>query len=58
MRGDDFSNRFLKFHHVFNNIYQEELIYENTEQNARKIGDVFAAISEELDAFVDFLNGL
>ena len=54
----EFLQELLEFRHVFNNIYQEELIYEKTEQNARKIGDVFAAISEELDAFVDFLNEL
>lgn len=54
----EFLQELLEFRHVFNTIYQEELVYEKTEQNARKIGDVFAAISEELDAFVGFLNEL
>ncbi len=52
----EFLQELLEFRHVFNNIYQEELIYEKTEQNARQIGDIFITFSEELDAFVDFLK--
>ena len=47
----------LAFRHVFNNIYGEELIYERTEQNAKRIGDLFATVSEELDGFIAYLIG-
>ena len=52
----EFLQELLEFRHVFNNICQEEPIYEKTEQIARRIGDIFATVSEELEAFVDFLN--
>ena len=51
-----FLQELLEFRHVFNNIYQEELIYEKTEHNARRIGDIFVTLSEELDTFIDFLD--
>ena len=52
----EYLQELLEFRHVFNNIYQEELIYEKTERNARRIGDIFVTLSEELDAFIDFLD--
>ncbi|MDE0686567.1 MAG: nucleotidyltransferase domain-containing protein [Candidatus Poribacteria bacterium] len=42
----------LEFRHVFNNIYGEELVYEKTERNAKQIGELFNALSDELDAFI------
>ena len=51
-----FLQELLEFRHVFNNIYQEGLIYEKTEQNARRIGDIFVTFSAELDTFVAFLK--
>lgn len=52
----EFLQELLEFRHVFNNIYQEELIYKKTEGNARRIGDIFVTLSEELDTFIDFLD--
>lgn len=46
----------LEFRHVFNNIYGEELVYEQTERNAKQIGELFNALSEELDAFITYLE--
>ena len=51
-----FLQELLEFRHVFNNIYQEELIYEKTEHNAGRIGDMFVTLSEELDTFIAFLK--
>ena len=48
---------FLAFRHVYNNIYGEELEYEKTEENAKRVGDLFVMFSEELDTFVAFLAG-
>lgn len=42
----------LAFRHVFNNIYGEELIYEQTEGNAKQVRELFNSLSEELDAFI------
>ena len=42
----------LAFRHVFNNIYGEELVYEQTERNAKQIGELFNSLSEELDVFM------
>ena len=42
----------LEFRHVFNNIYGEELVYEQTERNAYQVGELFNALSKELDAFI------
>ncbi len=52
----EFLQELLEFRHVFNNIYQEELIYEKTEGNARRIGDIFVTLSEELDTFIAYLK--
>lgn len=46
----------LEFRHVFNNIYGQELVFEKTEQNALHIGLLFEKISNELDAFIDYLK--
>ncbi len=46
----------LEFRHVFNNIYGEELVYERTEKNAKQIGELFYALSKELNTFIAFLN--
>ena len=42
----------LAFRHVFNNIYGEELVYEQTERNAKQIGKLFNNLSTELDVFI------
>ncbi len=46
----------LEFRHVFNNTYGEGLVYERTERNAKQIGELFYAFSEELNAFTTFLK--
>jgi predicted nucleotidyltransferase len=46
----------LEFRHVFNNIYGEELVYEQTERNAKQIGELFNSLSKELDAFIAYLE--
>ena len=45
----------LAFRDVYNNIYGEELEYEKTEENAKRVGDLFTMFSEELDTFIVFL---
>ena len=47
----------LEFRHVYNNIYGEELAYEKTAENAKRVGDLFAMFSEELETFIAFLAG-
>ena len=47
----------LEFRRVYNNIYGEELTYEKTAENAKRVGDLFVMFSEELDTFVAFLAG-
>ena len=46
----------LEFRHVFNNIYGEELVYEQTERNAKQVGELFNSLSKELDAFIAYLE--
>ena len=46
----------LEFRHVFNNIYGEELVYEQTERNAKQVGDLFNSLSKELDAFILYVK--
>ena len=46
----------LAFRHVFNNIYGEELVYEQTERNANQIGELFSNLAEELDMFIATLE--
>ena len=45
----------LKFRHKFNNIYGEELVYEEIEPHAKSIDKLFASVSEDLSIFTDFL---
>ena len=46
----------LDFRHKVNNIYGDELIYEKAEEHAKPIVELFTAVSEELDTFIDFLT--
>ncbi|RKU25028.1 hypothetical protein C6497_16775 [Candidatus Poribacteria bacterium] len=46
----------LEFRHVFRNIYEEKLVYERTEKNAKKIGELFDLLSKELDTFIAYLE--
>ena len=46
----------LEFRHVFNNIYGDELVYEQTERNAKQVGELFDRLSKELDAFITWLE--
>ncbi len=46
----------LEFRHVFNNIYGEELVYEQTERNANQIRQLFDRLSKELDVFIAWLK--
>ncbi len=47
----------LEFRHVFNNIYGEELVYEQTERNAKQVGELFKSLSKELDVFTIYIEG-
>ena len=46
----------LRFRHKVNNIYGDELTYEKAEEHAKSITELFTAVSEELDTFIDFLT--
>lgn len=46
----------LAFRHIFNNIYGEELVYEQTGKNAKQIRELFNRLSEELDVFITDLE--
>jgi len=46
----------LRFRHKVNNIYGDELIYEKAEEHAKSITELFTAVSEELETFIDFLT--
>ena len=46
----------LEFRHVFNNIYGEELVYEQTERNAKQLRELFNSLSKELDVFIVYLE--
>ena len=46
----------LEFRHVFNNIYGEELVYQQTERNAKQVGELFDRLSKELDVFIAWLK--
>ena len=48
----------LKFRHKVNNIYADELIYENTEKNAMNIEELFQDFSNDLRTFTDSLTKL
>ena len=45
----------LKFRHKVNNIYGEELKYEETEPHAKSIDILFASVSQDLRTFTDSL---
>ncbi len=46
----------LAFRHIFNNIYGEELVYEQTERNAKQIGKLFNGLFKELNTFIAYLE--
>ncbi len=46
----------LRFRHKVNNIYGDGLIYEKAEEHAKPITELFTAVSEELDTFIDYLT--
>ncbi|MDE0555520.1 MAG: nucleotidyltransferase domain-containing protein [Candidatus Poribacteria bacterium] len=46
----------LQFRHVFNNIYGGELVYKQTERNAKQVGELFNRFSKELDVFTAYLK--
>ena len=46
----------LAFHHVFNNIYEEALVYEQIERNATQMLALFSTLSSELKAFTAYLE--
>lgn len=45
----------LKYRHKVNNIYTDELIYENTEEHAKSIEKLFHNFSNDLNLFIDSL---
>jgi predicted nucleotidyltransferase len=45
----------LEFRHKVNNIYADELIYENTEEHAKSIEELFQSFSDDLNMFTDSL---
>ena len=47
----------LGFRHVFTHIYSVKLNYEETEKNAKRVGELADALFAELDTFIAFLNG-
>ena len=48
--------KLLAFRHVVNNIYGEELIYEETEPHAKSIDALFASVCQEFRTFTDSLK--
>ena len=47
----------LGFRHVFVHIYSVKLNYEETEKNAKRVGELATALFAELDTFIAFLEG-
>ena len=45
----------LEFRHKINNIYAEELIYDNTEEHARNIERLYESFSDDLNMFTNSL---
>ncbi|MDE0315123.1 MAG: nucleotidyltransferase domain-containing protein [Candidatus Poribacteria bacterium] len=45
----------LEFRHKVNNIYADELIYENTEEQAKDIEKLFQSFSEDINTFTNSL---
>jgi len=48
--------KLLKFRHAFNNIYGEDLVYEEIEPHAKSIDELFANVSQALHTFTDSLE--
>ena len=49
-------NELLAFRHVFIYIYSDELDYEKTLENAKRVHEVFPSVSKELNAFIAYLK--
>ena len=49
---------FLRFRHKVRNIYGDELIYAETEKQAKEVRELYTDISEELNTFVIYLHGI
>ena len=47
---------FLEFRYLFICFTTDELDYEKTEQKANQVGELFNALSAELDAFIAYLE--
>ncbi len=47
--------KLLEFRHKVTNIYGRELVYEKTVEHAKSIDELFATVSQELNAFTDSL---
>ncbi len=48
-------SRLLEYRHKVNNIYADELIYENTEEHAKNIRNIFQVFLDDLKMFTDSL---
>ena len=48
-------SRLLEYRHKVNNIYADEIIYENTEEHAKNIRDLFQSFLDDLKMFTDSL---
>ena len=48
-------SRLLEYRHKVNNIYADELIYENTEEHAKNIRNLFQSFLDDLKMFTDSL---
>ena len=48
----------LRFRHKVRNIYGDELIYAETEKQAKEVRNLYIDISEELNTFVIYLHGI
>ena len=46
----------LRFRHAFNNIYGEDLVYEEIEPHAKSIDALFESVSQDLRTFTDSLK--
>lgn len=49
---------FLRFRHKARNIYGDELIYAETEKQAKEVRELYTDISVELDIFLSYLHGI
>ena len=46
----------LRFRHAFNNIYGEDLVYEEIEPHAKSIDALFESVSQDFNTFTDSLK--